>query len=223
MFCISCGKETDIKVRKCIHCGFDLTHIQKLIENDEPEEDDVEDEFRTAKECAIRCVVLYCVVAAGNGENKSRIISWLKEQNLWNATSPEEKDFLTTRKPERSQVINATWRIEALSVLLWALEKVKSATDLSESCDVSEVQAACRFFLKDAADFINFAHLRDEAEVEDLYEEIYQAHWEIRDAQIHNRPAPDEYISGVVMERHYALNWLTGYLSQDWDDITTDT
>ena len=37
---------------------------------------------------------------------------------------------------------------------------------------------------------------RDEAEVEELYEEIYQAHWEIRDAQIHDRPAPEEYISG---------------------------
>ncbi|MGO7286211.1 DUF4272 domain-containing protein, partial [Rhizobium ruizarguesonis] len=24
-------------------------------------------------------------------------------------------------------------------------------------------------------------------------------------------------------ERHYALNWLTGYMDQDWDDISTDT
>jgi hypothetical protein len=27
----------------------------------------------------------------------------------------------------------------------------------------------------------------------------------------------------VVYERHYALNWLTGYMDQDWDDISTDT
>ena len=30
--------------------------------------------------------------------------------------------------------------------------------------------------------------------------------------------------SGVVMERHHALNWLIGYSERaDWDDVTTDT
>ncbi|MDR2636809.1 MAG: DUF4272 domain-containing protein [Zoogloeaceae bacterium] len=28
---------------------------------------------------------------------------------------------------------------------------------------------------------------------------------------------------GVTMERHYALNWLIGYMDQEWDDISTDT
>jgi uncharacterized protein DUF4272 len=29
--------------------------------------------------------------------------------------------------------------------------------------------------------------------------------------------------SGVVYERHYALNWLIGYMGREWDDVTTDT
>ena len=168
-------------------------------------------------------MVLYGVVAAANGDNKKRIVRWLKEQNLWDATSPEEKNFLTTKKPERSQMVNSTWRVEALYVLLWALGKVRSAETLSETCDVSEVQGVCRFYLKNADEFIDSAHLRDQDEVEKLYEQIYQAHWEIRDAEIRNEPSPVTYVSGVVIERHYALNWLSGYLGQDWDDITTDT
>nr|WP_246762835.1 DUF4272 domain-containing protein [Rhizobium sp. NZLR1] len=28
---------------------------------------------------------------------------------------------------------------------------------------------------------------------------------------------------GAVYARHYALNWLIGYMDQDWDDISTDT
>jgi len=27
----------------------------------------------------------------------------------------------------------------------------------------------------------------------------------------------------VVSERHYALNWLTNYRYQEWDQVTTDT
>ena len=34
---------------------------------------------------------------------------------------------------------------------------------------------------------------------------------------------PSKDYSGVVMERHYALNWLIGYSDQEWDDVTTDT
>ncbi len=29
--------------------------------------------------------------------------------------------------------------------------------------------------------------------------------------------------AGVTKDRHYALNWLIGYMEQEWDDISTDT
>jgi len=28
---------------------------------------------------------------------------------------------------------------------------------------------------------------------------------------------------GVTYERHYAPNWLIGYMDEEWDDISTDT
>jgi len=43
-----------------------------------------------------------------------------------------------------------------------------------------------------------------------------------RDARINNR-SMDAINPGVALERHHALNWLTTYCDQDWDDVTTDT
>jgi len=34
---------------------------------------------------------------------------------------------------------------------------------------------------------------------------------------------PVELDSGVIQERHYAMNRITGYCGQAWDEITTDT
>ena len=51
---------------------------------------------------------------------------------------------------------------------------------------------------------------------------IYRYHWAVRDARIRGESV-DGLDAGVVVERHYALNWLIGYLDQAWDDITTDT
>lgn len=40
---------------------------------------------------------------------------------------------------------------------------------------------------------------------------------------MNGRDAPAGLEKGVVKERHYALNWLVGYMDQAWDDVTTDT
>lgn len=71
------------------------------------------------------------------------------------------------------------------------------------------------------ADFIESATLRQEAEIEAQYEFIYDTHCEVRTAQ--NTGAPTKVNARVVQERHYAMNWITGYCGQAWDEITTDT
>jgi hypothetical protein len=73
------------------------------------------------------------------------------------------------------------------------------------------------------AGFISSAQLRDEAEIRDEYEKIYDAHWRVRDARIHERPIPDCLDAGAIFERHWGFNWLTGYCGQEWDQISTDT
>lgn len=67
------------------------------------------------------------------------------------------------------------------------------------------------------------ARLRPQADILDACDLIYRYHWAVVDARLKNAPAPAGLDSGVVYERHYALNWLVGYMDQDWDDISTDT
>lgn len=156
-------------------------------------------EFRSADEVARRCLVLYAVLAA----------------------SPEESAFLTAHAPERKQIIQATWRAEAILPLLWALGKIGGLANPVSICDIQSLQSALPELLGSTADFQSAPALRSEEEISEAQEAIYQIHWTVRDAQLNNKSTP--YNAGVVHERHYALNWLTGYCGQEWDDITTDT
>lgn len=52
---------------------------------------------------------------------------------------------------------------------------------------------------------------------------IYRYHWAVTDARVNAKDTPAGLDKGVVYERHCALNWLIGYMEQEWDEITTDT
>ena len=52
---------------------------------------------------------------------------------------------------------------------------------------------------------------------------IYRMHWALRQAQIEGEAPPAGMVWDVVFERHYALNWLIGYMDQPWDEVSTDT
>ena len=87
---------------------------------DESQEEYVE-QIRSADEVARRCIVLYAVLAAGHGEPRDELVSWLRREDLWDAVSPKESEFLLAESPTQRHRINATWRAEALFPLLWSL------------------------------------------------------------------------------------------------------
>lgn len=178
-----------------------------------------EDVPRTAEVVAKRCLVLYAVVAAGNREDRGLLADWLRREGVWEAVSPLEEAFLTGPEPERQAMIDATWRTEGLGVLLWALGKMEPAG----IGKVPVMRAALPLLRGPVGDFVSAASLRAEGEILEMYEAVYQAHWEVRDARLHGRPLPDGLHPGEVYERHYALNWLIGYCGQEWDDVATDT
>jgi hypothetical protein len=51
----------------------------------------------------------------------------------------------------------------------------------------------------------------------------YREHWRARDARFHGRAQPPGIDIEIIQERHHAINWITGYGGQSWDDVTTDT
>ena len=147
----------------------------------------------------------------------------LKLQKLWNLVSENEQRFFESTAPTEQQFVNATWRIETLHLLLWSLNTVETDASLSEMCSVEDVQAVFDFFLSDSGNFIKSSELRLVDEIDSYNEQIYQAHWKVRDAQINGKAIPDKLMPSVIKERHYAINWLTGYCGQEWDDVSADT
>lgn len=188
-----------------------------------PFEEESSGAFRPAAEVAKRCLVLYAVVAAGHREPRRKLARWLQKVGLWEAVSPAEAELLQAEAMTERQEIVATWRVEALFTLLWALGKVATLPPPVELCDVQLVRRVLPPLFSSAASFIMAARLRGADEILQASEEIYDIHWAVRDAQIHGRPIPQGYNPGVVQERHYALNWLAGSPDQGWDDVATDT
>jgi len=186
------------------------------------EEDLLPDVMRSAAEVARRCCVLISIVRAGHGEPREAIIDWLKTEDLWEFVSPYERRFLEDEFPTAQQFVNATWRVEASQALLWALDELPAMSGLTEMCRLDS-QLTATPFLRPTSDFISTASLRTEEEIRGELDTVYDAHWRVRDAQLKRRPIPDGLNPGVIQERHYALNWLTGYDGQEWDEITTDT
>ena len=222
MFCTSCDKEDkELNVKKsiCNFCGFNNSHVFDLISEDK----EIEDKFRTVLACARRCVILFAVMSLGYGADNKGITIWLKKEKLWRYVSKKEKLLFSSKVLNKQQIINVTWRAEALYLLLWWLNKINSASNLSEVCDVDKIKEVCDFYLKDTNEFIKSCIFRKEYQIYNLKELIYDSHWKVREAQINNRKIPNNLNSSVVQERHYAINWSMGYCGQDWDDVTTDT
>jgi hypothetical protein len=71
--------------------------------------------------------------------------------------------------------------------------------------------------------FIADAKLRPMSAILDQADKIYRYHWAVVDARVNGKSSLAKLEPGVTMERHYALNWLIGYMEQEWDDISTDT
>jgi hypothetical protein len=177
--------------------------------------------LRSPEEVAKRAVALCAVALRGEEIEQEEVLAFLRENGLWEAATPAEQAFLLNKAPLQNQQINFTWRYESLWVLLWALGHIQSLSYPSSTCDV----ALAVSYITDTPteQFINQAKLRPIAEILDEADLIYRYDWAVVDARLRQVEMPGNLHSGVVYERHYALNWLVGYLDQDWDNVTTDT
>ena len=104
---------------------------------------------------------------------------------------------------------------------MWALGYIESLGKPTAVCDVPRAVAFLRE--RSSATFISDAKLRSLDSLLDEADLIYRYHWAVVDARVNGKENPASLDSGVTMERHYALNWLIGYMDEEWDDISTDT
>jgi len=201
-------RELDVKINQHLPC----------IESEE------ETTIRTTKAIAKRVVVLAVTnMVAFDNMSADEAIDYLKENKLWDEVTPDEKLFLGEPTDERK--LSETWKCEAIWVLMWALKKVEQLGSPDELCDLSDIPYEEYPLGKNitAEAFINQGfEPRTKSEILDANDLYYRLDWACVDARLNNRPVK-AVNSGLVYERHYALNWLINYMDAEWDDVTCDT
>jgi hypothetical protein len=106
-----------------------------------------------------------------------------------------------------------------ITVLLWALGYKDTIPPANEICDVP---TDVNIIQSQATQLAEHSQLRSISEILDMADLYYRLHWAAIELRLKN--GSNSYIDeGIVVERHYALNWLIRYMNQEWDDITTDT
>jgi hypothetical protein len=182
-------------------------------------------ELRPALEVAQRALALFVVAirAESLGTSDEIPIADLRQRRPggFRVLTPNESSFLNAAAPEQQQVVNFTWRYEALFLLQWALGLMPELPHPSEICDVPAV--ARTMLGTSEEDFLTRAALRPTAAVLDALDLHFRLHWAVRQARLDGKDGANGLNPGAVLERHHALNWLVRFEDADWDDVDTPT
>jgi hypothetical protein len=180
-----------------------------------------EAKFRSTEQVALRAMALCVVASRAEGLDENMTKKLIADFRLSETLTPKEKEFMFNPNPSAHDRSQFVWRYECCWALLWALGFVEDLKTPNSICDVQLVVRIIRDHGRD--DFLKKARLRSKAEILDTTDLVYRYHWAVRDAQLNGRKSPTGLNPDVVMERHYVLNWIVGYLGQEWDDVSTDT
>lgn len=136
------------------------------------------------------------------------------------ALSPAEQTFMQRPKPSEEEIAQMSWRYEALQILLWSLGLVQ----LPPASGICDVSALVGYLLEaEEEEIVKAASLRQPSILLDTLDLHYCYHWAVRQAELGQAESPGGLEPGVVIERHYALNWLTRFEDAPWDDVDTPT
>jgi hypothetical protein len=166
---------------------------------------------------------LYCVIGKAFDWHDKYYRQFLEENNLWDHLSPEEISFMSAHLPEMKTALNLTWRVEALFLLMWAVQLFDSLPLPLEQTNTEEITSRLPSLGQSPWPFIHELELRPKSEILDASDLIYRLHWAIVQANLDGKPPPANLDPDVIYEWHYAVNWLTNYGNSDWDDVSTDT
>ncbi|AZV37878.1 hypothetical protein CFR75_08725 [Komagataeibacter xylinus] len=130
--------------------------------------------------------------------------------------TPQEKTFIDA--PAQGMAERLSWRVEAARTLAWALSPSSVSLGPAEGAlDVDNL-----VHVRKAIGAGERLSLRPAGEILDLLDMTWWQHWTTRQAG----GAACGFSPDIVMERHAALNWLTGFDNMPdtaWDEIDTPT
>ncbi len=186
-------------------------------------EEEREVRIRTAQEIAERILVLvYLTYCSEVPDERENVIDFLKTNSLWDKVSPDEKVLFQKKELTDQETANISWRSEGVWLLLWTINKVDKLELPTEQVEIPEIVSRLPKFLTDPSEFIKAAIVKPTTEILDASDLIYRLHWATRNANLNNQPMPASLDLSIIMERHYAINWVTIY-ADEWDEVSTDT
>ncbi len=176
--------------------------------------------IRSKEEVLDRLYALLVIAVKGEGVDQATINKFILDKNIKHF-SPKENSLITQFKLSDTDKAYATWRYESYTALLWAAGLLEHLPFPSEICDVKNVVTILRN--PSRSEMESTIELRSKAEILDQLDLHYRMNWACVDARIKGEQVTGNLNPSVVYERHYLLNWLTGYLGSDWDDVMTNT
>ena len=177
--------------------------------------------LRTKDEVVNRALALCFIGLKSEGLSVEDLRGIDAKYHIASKLTPVEKEYVYADHPTEQQKSNANWRYEGLHTLLWALGYVEQLSYPDQMCNVANDVKIIHDLSEQG--FRDKAILRSKKDILDQADLILRLDWACVDARTNNKPAPGKLNAEVVYERHYALNWLTHYSNQDWDDVSTDT
>lgn len=183
-------------------------------------EDEKTAKLRGPEEIAKRCLATTICAVKGETKDQTLVDSLIKDYSAADYFSPQERQFIKAKNPLQQHLIDFAWRYECVHVFLWAMGMRDSLSPPNEICPVSDDMK----LIKKAgpAKFVAEAKRRTPEQILDMADYYYRLHWAAIDLRIKGKKS-ELLNEEIIRERHRALNWLIGYLNQEWDEITTDT
>ena len=165
---------------------------------------------------ARRCIVLGYMIGIGYDQSGSRLKEKLKEWDLYQFTSQEERALLEKNEFTDQEKVNATWLTECVQSMAWGLGIAE--IDHFRHCDDD---LGTKFpIMSDPTDFIAQSTLRPFEEIYYQSDLLYRMHWASRDDRLDGKKGILE--EGLIAERRKGMDWMLG-VEEDWDEVPMDT
>lgn len=183
--------------------------------------DSLQTTLRPVEDVLKRALALLLIAERADGMPLTTYEEHVKAYRLGRAITSAERTFADEDAPREDYVLAFSQRWESALLLLWALQIVKHLDRPENFVNPDFLRQTVYEHTYDA--LLARAQLRPVDELLDLLDLTYRYHWAVIDAELYGNAPPARLQPSILYERHYALNWLTGYRNQDWDDVKTDT
>lgn len=150
------------------------------------------------------------------------LMDFIDNYNSQDYFSPREWKFIHDTAPDKKEANAFTWQYESLYVMAWALGLVEELEFPDHTCDVPLVVNALRK-CDSISKLLAKSKPRSPRELLDACDLTSCLHWACVSVRRHGLSEPAGMNTGVVIERHKALNWLTGFGNgASWDEVKAD-